>query len=45
MIHPDVKIQLLNNPHFFKNLEILERKDPINQKVKDIKNFILAMKS
>jgi len=44
MISPDVKHQLLTDPHFFKGLQQLERQDPINQRVKDVKKFILAMK-
>lgn len=43
-LSPNIKQQLMTDPHFFKSLQILENQDPINKKVKDVKQFITAMK-
>ena len=44
MIQPDIKQNLLYNPLLMKTLDQLERADPINQRVKEIKQFITALK-
>lgn len=44
-IMPDAKSQILMNPHFFKHLEQIERQDPINKKVEEVRQFITALKS
>jgi len=40
MLEPDIKSQLLYNPSLMKNLEVLERSQPVNSRVADIKKFI-----
>ena len=43
-LQPDLKSQLLFNPALVKSLEQIQRKDPINKKVKDIQNFLQKIK-
>jgi len=44
MLQPDLKSQLLNDPAVLKSFEQLERQDPINKRVGEVKDFIKAIK-
>jgi hypothetical protein len=45
MLQPDLKHDLMHNPSVLKTIEKLERVDPINQRIKDVKDFISKIKS
>ena len=44
MLQPDLKSQLLHDPAVLKSLDQLERQDPINKRVGEIKDFIKGLK-
>ena len=45
MLQTDLKHDLMHNPSVLKTIEKLERVDPINQRIKDVKDFISKIKS
>jgi len=45
MLQPDLQSQLLHDPALMKSLDQLERQDPINKRVSEIKELIQTIKA